>query len=242
MTEILRWETLTKSAFDKIDRARAVVLVTCSPMEVHGPHLPLGADALEGEGLAARMVAHLPAAHAGRTFLKLPFVFVATDTVPQPGSLYFRASTIIAVLEDLGRTLHAQGFRNVWVSNFHASARHFLAIEEACERVNRRCGPIMLPVFSMMLARLMGGRLEADLERAVETVLGAIPGVDVKDLVGDSHAGFIETAQLLALHPEWVDPDFTDLPRRVVDDGGGRADGLGALIREARDAVRFFRE
>jgi creatinine amidohydrolase len=41
---ILRWETLTKSRFDTLDRARAVVLVTCSPLEVHGPHLPLGAD------------------------------------------------------------------------------------------------------------------------------------------------------------------------------------------------------
>jgi creatinine amidohydrolase/Fe(II)-dependent formamide hydrolase-like protein len=35
-------------------------LVTCSPIEVHGPHLPLGADALEGEGLAERMLPMLP--------------------------------------------------------------------------------------------------------------------------------------------------------------------------------------
>ena len=45
---LLRWETLTKRRFDAIDRERAVVMVTCSPLEVHGPHLPLGADALEG--------------------------------------------------------------------------------------------------------------------------------------------------------------------------------------------------
>ena len=45
----LRWEALTKKDFDAIDRSRAVVLLTCSPLEVHGPHLPLGADALEDE-------------------------------------------------------------------------------------------------------------------------------------------------------------------------------------------------
>ena len=45
----IRWESLTKKDFDAVDRSRAVVLVTCSPMEVHGPHLPLGADALEGQ-------------------------------------------------------------------------------------------------------------------------------------------------------------------------------------------------
>jgi creatinine amidohydrolase/Fe(II)-dependent formamide hydrolase-like protein len=53
---VLRWETLSKKAFDEIDRERAVVLVTASPLEVHGPHLPIGADALEGEGPAERML------------------------------------------------------------------------------------------------------------------------------------------------------------------------------------------
>ena len=34
---ILRWETLTKRQFDEIDREQAIVLLTCSPLEVHGP-------------------------------------------------------------------------------------------------------------------------------------------------------------------------------------------------------------
>ena len=126
--EILRWESLTKRQFDRIDRDRAIVLLTCSPLEVHGPHLPLGADALEGEGLAERTIRHLPEEHRSRTFLKLPFVYAASDPVPQPGSLAFRPSTTMAVLEDLGGSLAAQGFRNVVVSNFHGSPRHFVAI------------------------------------------------------------------------------------------------------------------
>jgi creatinine amidohydrolase len=137
---LLRWETLTKRRFDELDRGRAVVLVTCSPLEVHGPHLPLGADALQGEGLAERALRFLPDAHRSRTFLKLPFVYAACDGVPQPGTLAFRASTTIRVLEDLGRSLAAQGFRDILVSNFHGSPRHFLAIETACDRVARATG------------------------------------------------------------------------------------------------------
>jgi len=110
---VLRWETLTKKGFDEIDRERAVVLVTASPLEVHGPHLPMGADALEGEGLAERMLRFLPEEHRSRTFLKLPFVYAATDVVPQPGSLFFRPGTTVRILEDLGRSLAAQGFRHV---------------------------------------------------------------------------------------------------------------------------------
>lgn len=47
--QLLRWETLTKKQFDRIARAEAVVLLTCSPLEVHGPHLPLGADVFQGD-------------------------------------------------------------------------------------------------------------------------------------------------------------------------------------------------
>jgi creatinine amidohydrolase/Fe(II)-dependent formamide hydrolase-like protein len=108
---ILRWESLTKSAFDRLDPARCVVLVTCSPIEVHGPHLPLGADALEGQGLAERTLRFLPERHRERSFLQLPFVYAATDVVPQRGSLFFRPATTARVLEDLGGTLAAQGQR-----------------------------------------------------------------------------------------------------------------------------------
>jgi creatinine amidohydrolase/Fe(II)-dependent formamide hydrolase-like protein len=246
--QVLRWETLTKRQFDALDRERAVVLVTCSPLEVHGPHLPLGADALEGEGLAERMLRFLPERHRGRVFLKLPFVYAASDPVPQPGSLSFRPSTTIAFVEDLGRSLAAQGFRSVLVSNFHGSPRHFLALEVACDRVARERGIQMLCVFSAMLSRLNGGGSE------LGDVLGHLPGVAKADFEGDTHGGLVETSQLLALHPDWIDPDFKSLPRRTVDlwleEKGapkpaavrGKLAALGAMLDSFRAGIRYFAE
>jgi creatinine amidohydrolase len=245
---VLRWETLTKKQFDTLDRATTPVLVTCSPLEVHGPHLPLGADVLEGEGLAERTLRFLPERLRDRTFLRLPCIYAAADPVPQPGSLAFRPSTIIAFLEDLGRSLAAQGFRNVIVSNFHGSPRHFLAIETACDRVSRERGIQMVCLFSAMLSRLNGGGSE------LGGVLGHLPGVEADDFAGDTHGGLVETSQLLALHPEWVDPDHKELPRRTVDlwleeRGEARPDAvhgklaaLGDLIRSLRAGLRFFEQ
>jgi creatinine amidohydrolase len=243
---ILRWETLSKTRFDRIDRARAVVMLTCSPLEVHGPHLPLGADALEGEGLAERMLRFLPDAHKERDFLKLPYLYAATDTVPQPGSLYFQPKTTMTVLEDLGRTLAAQGFSNVWVSNFHGGPRHFLAIEKACERVNRRFGIRMASLFSLLVARLTNGTSNLD------DVLGGIDGVHPPHLVGDIHAGLVETSQLLALHGDWVEPDYESLPQRTTQlwleknggDPGKHHSTLGILdrIRNFRASMGYFNE
>jgi creatinine amidohydrolase len=244
---LLRWETLSKRKFDQLDRASSVVLVTCSPLEVHGPHLPFGADALEGEGLARRMLRFLPERHASRTFLQLPFIYAATDTVPHPGSLFFQPSTTQAVIRDLGRSLAAQGFRTILVSNFHGSPRHFLAIEQACETVSRERGVRMLCIFSVLLTRLTGGSAE------LYEVLGALPGVDKQNLIGDTHGGLVETSQLLALHPEWVERDYTQLPRRTV--GGwlaehgetpppieaGKPASVLAMVKAVRGGLRFFR-
>ncbi len=245
---LVRWETLTKRQFDTIDRARAVVLVTCSPLEVHGPHLPLGADALEGEGLAERTLRFLPESHHDRTFLKLPFVYAASDPVPQPGSISFQPSTTVAFLRDMGRSLAAQGFRNVWVSNFHGSPRHFLAIETACDRVSRERGIQMVSIFSMMLSRLNGGGAE------LGEVLGHLPGVEPADFEGDTHGGLVETSQLLALHPEWIDPDYKQLPRRTVDlwleergetrpqTKSNRLAAVPQMVAMFKHGIRFFAE
>lgn len=244
---VLRWETLTKRQFDQLDRDDCVVLVTCSPLEVHGPHLPFGADALEGEGLSRRMLRFLPERHRRKTFLQLPFIYAATDTLPHPGSLFFQPSTTRAVLRDLGRSLAAQGFRDILVSNFHGSPRHFLAIEEACEKVSRERNVRMVCIFSVLLTRLTGGSAE------LYDVLGQLPGVQREDLVGDTHGGLVETSQLLALHPEWVERDYAALPRRTVDtwlaERGeapppverGKPAGILAMVRAFQGGLRFFR-
>jgi len=245
---VLRWEQLTKRQFDALDRSQCVVVVTVSPLEVHGPHLPLGADVLEGEGLMDHTIRALPERHRRRTFLKLPFIYAASDALPHAGSLFFRPSTTIAVLEDLGRSLASQGFRDVLVSNFHGSPRHFLAIETACERVSRARGIRMVSLFSVLVGRLTGGSAE------LYEVLGALPGVNRDDLVGDTHAGLVETSQLLALHPDWVEGDYAALPRRTVNgwlqERGepvpkierGKPAGLGTMVKAFRGALRFFRE
>lgn len=244
--ETVRWETLTKKQFDAIDRERAVVIVTCSPLEVHGPHLPLGADAFEGDGLAERSLRFLPERQHDRVYLKLPFIYAAADPVPQPGSIAFRPATIIAMLEDLGRSLAAQGFRNVFVSNFHGSPRHFLAIETACDRVHRQTGIRMVCLFSLMLSRL-----EVEGSELGE-VLGHVEGVDQADFEGDTHGGLVETSQLLALCPDWVDPDYKALPKRTVSlwanengraraakGGSGLAD-LPNILTNAKNGLHYF--
>ena len=86
MTRVLDWQNLTGAKIASLDPAQTVVVVSCSPLEVHGPHLPTAADMCEAEGLFTRTLAILADDHPDLVFVRLPPVYVAADvsTVEPP--------------------------------------------------------------------------------------------------------------------------------------------------------------
>jgi len=207
----LDWPLMTMEAIDALDRENTVVLVTSSPLEAHGPHLPVNTDIASSEGILLRVAELLRERHPRMQILKLPPVYVAADVLPHVGSLMFRQSTITRVFEDMGRSLCKQGFRKIWVAGFHGGPRHFVPIEVAAERVNRKHGGQMLSVFALLMSWLTGGRTD------LPEILGGVEGITPDDLRGDSHAGAVETSIMLHLLGEHVDPIFRELPPETVD-------------------------
>lgn len=209
--DVLEWQYLTGPDFERMDRENTVVMVAVSPLEVHGPHLPVVTDNLEAQKLAERAMELLAARHDDIRFVLLPPMYVAADVLPHPGSVAFRQGTIIRVLEDLGRSLAKQGFKHIWVSSFHGGPRHFVPIEVAAHRVNRRYGTRMISVFSLLISRLTGGGTD------LADMFGHIDGLERELLVGDSHGGAVETSLMLHLLGDRVRDVYRDLPRRTVD-------------------------
>ena len=240
------WKDMSGEDFAQVDHANTVVCVTLSPMEVHGPHLPVVTDVWEAECLMERTIELLHEAHPKLQFLRLPSLFVASDVVPQSGSVQFRPSTIIRVVEDLGRSLAKQGFRDIWVTSFHGGPRHFVPIEVACDRVNRKYNTRMLSVFSMLIGRLTKGSSD------LSDVFSEIEGVSREDLAGDAHGGAGETSMMLYLLGEKVKGGYEDLPQRtverVLEEAGkaplqkGAKPTLWELLRGFRYKIRYFEE
>lgn len=240
------WQHLQGKRINAIDRERAIVLVTCSPIEVHGPHLPTVTDICEAEGLARRTAEILHERAPGRIFLHLPPIYVAADVLPHVGSLMFRSSTITAVIEDLGRSLVRQGFRDIWINSFHGGPRHFVPIEVACDRVNRRFDGRMVSVFSLLLNRLTGGSTD------LTGVLGHVNGVHASDLVGDAHGGVVETSMMLHLLGQHVDPCWRELDHRTLDlklAAAGKATvndkvrpTLPQLMRGFKEKIKYYED
>ncbi|HZR83640.1 MAG TPA: creatininase family protein [Candidatus Binatia bacterium] len=229
------WKHLTGADFARMDRARTIVMVTCSPLEVHGPHLPVVTDNLEAESLSIRTMELLHERDRSLEFVHLPPLYVAADVLPHPGSVMFRSSTITRVLGDLGRSLAKQGFVHIWVASFHGGPRHFIPIEVACERTNRRYGTKMLCAFSLLINRLTRGGSE------LSSILGHIDGVTAADLRGDHHGGAIETSMMLHLAGDRVDARYRQLAQRTLD-GKRSAEGLPPLpAGGVLDLVKSFK-
>lgn len=238
---VREWQYLTGRDFEKIDHAHTAVMVSVSPLEVHGPHLPVVTDNMESEGLMLRTIERLCERHPELQVLHLPPIYVAADVLPHPGSVMFRSSTIMRVLEDVGRTLGRQGFRHIWLGNFHGGPRHFVPMEVAAARSNRLYGTEMVSVFSLLIKQLTGGG--SDLKH----VLGHIDGLSAEELDGDAHGGAIETSMMLHLLGRHVDPAFAELDRRTVSiklaEQGlppieqGR---LSALLRSFKHKLKYF--
>lgn len=228
------WRNMTGQAIDGLDRNRTIVVVSASPLEVHGPHLPVTTDITESEGLLRATLRRLHEQRPELTFVHLPPVWMAADVLPSVGSIRFRPRTLQRVLEDLGRSLNAQGFRNIWVCNFHGGPRHFVAIEHACHRVNRRHGARMLSIFSLLLSRL--GK---DGSHELDHVLGEVEGVDPGALVGDTHGGYLETSMMLHLLGEHVE-DPSGLEPVTMEAWKARHGGAKGPLAPFLDSYRFF--
>lgn len=210
MTAVLEWSQMTGRAIDALDRDKTVVLMSCSPLEVHGPHLPTMADVREADGLLERSAQMLRERH-DVTFVRLPWMWTAADVLPHPGSIKFTPRTVATVISEIGVSLARQGFRHVWVGSFHGGPRHVLALEKGCHDAHGASGIGMISVFSLLVKRLTGGSSD------LASLLAGIGGITKKELEGDAHGGLVETALLLHLVGQHVDRGYSSLPPRSLE-------------------------
>ncbi|HEY9074085.1 MAG TPA: creatininase family protein [Desulfobaccales bacterium] len=145
--------------------------------------MPLGTDAFHALELAHRTAALRP-------ILVAPPVFygVCRSTREHPGTIGLSGDTLRALIRDLGREFHRQGLLRLIFISGHAGGTHMCALVEAGEALLTEFADLRVAVVNIL-----------DLLREV---LAAQPHL-IKTK-GDSHAGEVETAVMLAAYPKLV--------------------------------------
>lgn len=215
MAQLLSYVRMTLPEIEALDRSRTIFLMAVSPIEVHGPHLPLGTDVFVAGELLRRYAAALQQEYPEYTLVTLPPLYLGADALPVKGSLSVPAPLLKKVLLSYVKGLAAQGFRFLFLADNHGGPRHQLGIESASRRAWRKYRFYLINPFNHEF-RLMVRHDPAFLE---ETGLG--PGTCGDD--ADAHAGTNETSLMLRVDPEqvrdsWrtVSPSLPPPPARVV--------------------------
>ena len=206
---ILRLAELSFTRIDALNRDTTAVLFAVSPLEEHGPHLPVGTDVFHAEFFNEELAKKILREKPGWTVVLGPAIPIGASAFDHAGTLLVRARTVRNVTEDYGAALARHGFRYILVNNAHAGPRHVVALEEAVAVVSRRFGVRMLSLSGPILWKFLRGKFTERLE----SVLGRpLTAAEHEAMQGDSHGGLWETSLLLKARPDLVDSSFLLLP------------------------------
>jgi len=164
-------DEMSTPALDALDRARTVVILPVSPLETHGPHLPVGVDAIAARHIAQRVGERLVAARPGWSVVLAPTLHLGSFTFDSVGTVGVRQRVVRDVVLDYGDALARSGFRYVLVANGHGGPGHLTALEEAAGAVSRRHGIVMASFTGRLAWEFLRGRyldrIEAELGRTL---------------------------------------------------------------------------
>lgn len=184
-----------------IERSAGALLPVGST-EQHGYHLPLATDAILPTELALAVAEPLD-------FLVAPAVAYGYKSRPLSGggqgfvgTTSLRATTLMALVEDVVRELVRQGFRRIVVLNWHMENQNFV-YEAAYLALEHHNAATRILVAELAFEDLSPETMQLLFPEG-------FPGWDVE------HASILETSLMLHLHPELV------LFNRAVDDAAKR--------------------
>jgi creatinine amidohydrolase/Fe(II)-dependent formamide hydrolase-like protein len=195
---------LTMTEIADLPRDKTVFFSAISPIEAHGPHLPVGTDLFIAETLRDRVKAELlqrrPHLHA----VTLPTMPLGSMAIPPAGSFALRASAIESSLLDWGNSLRKLGFKFWLLADNHGGPSHQLAIAVAAHKLQRK-GFFLIAPFNYVFRHMLGKTPE--LLHATGLAPDRCGGMD------DSHAGTNETSLMRAAHADKVRDTWQTTPR-----------------------------
>jgi creatinine amidohydrolase len=207
-------EKLSFPQLDSLDRNKTVFIISISPLEEHGPHLPVGVDAMNAYYFAEHTTRALIAARPEYDVLLFPMLPLGTQVYRHLGSFYIKPSTLYDIVFNTGRSLAQYGFKHIFVLSAHGTPRQIVAAESACRKVSRKYKAGMVCLTGGLTVKFLNG----EMYDAIAAKLGITYTAEEKRLLKyDYHAGWWETSMMLLLYPDLVDKSYTNLEPYLKD-------------------------
>ncbi len=185
---------LTSDDVEEYLRHDSTVIVPIGSTETHGPHLPMGTDSYEAIDYSEEI-----AKRAG--VLCTPPIWFGDSPhhLGRPGTISLRSQTVIAVLQDVYRSLIHHGFTRIVTFNGHRLA-NLPVIQIAAKEVKEEFPTVLFACFDPV-------HIAAETHKRIRTA----PGEAI-------HGGEFETSHMLFRHPDLVRKDKIELSRGTYID------------------------
>ena len=190
------WEALTTEEAGRLDPARTVAILPVAAIEQHGPHLPLGTDAIICEAI---LDAALDRLDPGAPVYRLPAQRIghSPEHAGFAGTLSLDAETVLAVWAAIGRSVGAAGVRKLVLLNAHGGQGSL--VDLTAQRLRSEAAMLVVRC-SYFRFGLPDGWLPARERRY------------------GLHGGQLETSLMLHLAPDLVRREhIADFPSRAED-------------------------
>ncbi len=204
---VIELAELSSPEIDALDPAKTLFVMAMSPLEVHGPHLPLGTDVRVAEELKGRAIARVAERHPEFDFVVFPSCYVGSDTIPRSVEVDSRA--IYYILKASGEFLADRGFYYLLVLDNHGGPRHQIATAKAVVKLYSKRGFHIIAPFLSFFRRMVD--LDPELVERIGAGRGACGDVE------DSHAGLNETSLMLCAYPDSVRSEYKGLQRTAIN-------------------------
>ena len=238
-TKLIKFEELSWKQIEGLDKGKTIFFLPISPLEEHGPHLPVGTDFLTAKDAASDAIKSLNIKQPDLTHVLLPAIPLGyckfnTDF---PGSISVSGGVVRDVVYSVGSSLANHGFKYLIICTYHMAIPHLRGIYSAMKKLEIK--------YDMKVCEPWGPYFHSNEVEKREPKLGF-------DTSKERHAGFRETSLMKYQYPYLVDESYKNLQNIYRDMNSPRVLGktfkqlglkdgyIGSPARADADYGRWF--
>ena len=196
--KIIQLEELSWKQIDSLDREKTIIFLPISPLEEHGPHLPVGTDLLTARDAAREAIRLINKKKPELTIVLFPVIPLGFSKMASdfPGTVSTSVKVIKTIVSDTCCSLAKFGFKYFVICTFHMDLGHLKGIYNGMNKA--------MKTYPIHIVEPWGPYFfSKEVEKREPQV-----GFDTKKEV---HACFRETSLMNYQYPYLVDPSYKNL-------------------------------
>jgi creatinine amidohydrolase len=196
--KVIQLEELNWKQIEELNKEKTIFFIPISPLEEHGPHLPVGTDYLTTRDAAREAIKALIKKKPGFTHVLFPAIPLGYSKMAScfPGTVSTYVKAVKIIVHDVCSSLAQFGFKYFIICTFHMDLGHLKGIYAGMQKAMR--------THNIKISEPWGPYFyNKEVEKREPKV-----GVDTKKEV---HAGFRETSLMKYQYPYLVDESYKKL-------------------------------